>query len=415
MEKWALPMGWGWRILAEVSDINPTRPRIVRSDGELTSFVPVQAVDEEQGTIAAMQARPYGDIKRGYTYFEEGDVLLAKITPSMENGKAAIATGLIDRFGFGTTEFHVFRPQAGIAPEWLFHFLRRQPFRAEAKASFRGAVGQQRVPEDFLVQYPIPIPYPNDPTRSLAEQRRIVARLEALLGEVRELRQLQAEIEADVGRLMEAVLAEVFGEIKSRHPGERPIHQLTSVTSGGTPLRSRSEYYEDGTIAWIKTGELRDNLVTEANEHITTLGLDNSSAKVFPVGTLLIAMYGQGQTRGRTGVLGIEAATNQACCAILPNPNEFESFYLQYWFRYMYQLLRAQTESHGGNQPNLSQTIIRELKPPLPNVEDQKHYVAHLKLIETEVDQLLGGQEHNNSLLDDLGQSILARAFLGEL
>ncbi len=236
------------------------------------------------------------------------------------------------------TTFFIDEFPASLFPRYLFHFLRSQPLvQLQQSAAIPG------LNRDILYGVEVPIPYPDDPPRSLAEQRRIVARLEALLGEVSELRKLQADIEADVGRLMEAVLAEVFGEVQSRHPGQRPIHQLTSVTSGGTPLRSRSEYYEGGTIPWIKTGELRDNLVLEAEEYITTEGLDNSSAKVFPVGTLLIAMYGQGQTRGRTGVLGIEAATNQACCAILPNSDEFDPVYLQYWFRHMYQSLRAQT------------------------------------------------------------------------
>src|SRR3989337_1221281 len=84
---------------------------------------------------------------------------------------------------------------------------------------------------------------------------------------------------------------------------------------------------------------LKDNVITDTEEHITEGAIENSAAKVFPVGTLLVALYGQGQTRGRTGVLGIPATTNQACCAILPVPELFESIYLQYWFRYKYNEL----------------------------------------------------------------------------
>lgn len=228
------------------------------------------------------------------------------------------------------------------------------------------------------------------------------------------MRALQAQIEADVGRLMGAVLAEVFGEIERHYPGQRTIEELTDVTSGGTPLRSRSEYYAEGRIPWVKTGELKDDLIIETEEYITDKGLENSSAKLFPVNTLLVAMYGQGQTRGRTGILGIEAATNQACCAILPNPNKFDPFYLQFWFRSMYQTLRRHSESHGGNQPNLNQTIIRNLRPPLPQLDIQKHYVSYVRSFEEEISLMHIAQKRDGGLLDELEQSILAQAFQGE-
>ncbi len=210
----ALPDGWGWKTFPEICQINPKRPRLERHDEDLTSFVPMQAIDEQSGTIADMQIRPYSEVKRGYTYFEENDVLMAKITPSMENGKAAIARNLIDGIGFGTTEFHVFHPNSEILPEWMFHFIRRRTFREKARMSFRGAVGQQRVPEDFFYNQEIPIPYPDDPARSLAEQRRIVTRLEGIQEEVRAGRELLAQNEAHIAQLEQAILAMAFrGEL----------------------------------------------------------------------------------------------------------------------------------------------------------------------------------------------------------
>lgn len=206
----ALPEGWEWKPLPEVCKINPQRPRIQRNDETPTSFVPMQAVDDQTGAIVDMQIRPYGEVKRGYTYFEENDVLMAKITPSMENGKAAIARDLIDGIGFGTTEFHVFHPSEGILPEWIFFFIRRKAFRDRAKMSFKGAVGQQRVPEDFLLVQEIPIPYPNNLERSIAEQRRIVARLEAVQAEVSAARQALEADERRVAELEQSILAAAF-------------------------------------------------------------------------------------------------------------------------------------------------------------------------------------------------------------
>lgn len=214
MEKWPLPAGWEWKTLAEVSEINPRRPNIQRSDDAPTSFVPMAAVDEVEGRFGEVQTRPYGEVKRGYTYFEENDVVFAKITPCMENGKAAIARGMIDGFGFGTTEFHVLRPRPGILPEWLHRYVRQLSFRQEAKEHFRGAVGQQRVPQNFLEGYPIPLPYPDDTARSLETQRRIVARLDALLAEVGEARRLMNSIQLEIARVENSALAQVFrGEL----------------------------------------------------------------------------------------------------------------------------------------------------------------------------------------------------------
>ena len=209
-----MPEGWERKNMSEVSVVNPARPRIQRNDNEPTSFVPMQAVDEFEGKISQIQIKPYGQVKRGYTYFEENDILLAKITPSMENGKVAIARGLLDRIGFGTTEFHILRPNPDVLPEWIFYYIRRKAFREEAKNNFRGAVGQQRVPEEFLVYYPIPIPYPDDPARSLAEQRRIVAYLEHIAEEIRAMDDVLAQDLRDIEVLEQSILTAAFrGEV----------------------------------------------------------------------------------------------------------------------------------------------------------------------------------------------------------
>ncbi len=150
--------------MPDVCAINPTRPRnLPYLDETIASFVPMAAVDGREGSVADLQSRPFGEIKRGYTYFEENDVLFAKITPCMENGKSAIARGLINGFGFGSTEFHVLRPNKSFLPEWIYYFIRRGTFRQEAKTKFRGAVGQQRVPQDFLETHFIPVPFPEIP------------------------------------------------------------------------------------------------------------------------------------------------------------------------------------------------------------------------------------------------------------
>ena len=146
---------------------------------------------------------------------------------------------------------------------------------------------------------------------------------------------------------------------------------VCETTSGGTPLKSKQEFYENGTIPWLKSGEVNQGFIYKSEEKITASGLKNSSAKMFPVNTVLVAMYGA--TAGKVGILKFESSTNQAICGILPNDKfvpEFLYFYLRTLTQKMVEL------SGGGAQPNISQTIIKTLKIPLPSLEIQKKLVA---------------------------------------
>ncbi len=210
-----LPEGWRFLSIPDICTVNPTRPRnLTQSDETMTSFVPMAAVDDREGRITDLQARPFGEVKRGYTYFEENDVLFAKITPCMENGKAAVARGLISRFGFGSTEFHVLRPTNRILPEWIYYFVRREAFRQEAKTKFRGAVGQQRVPADFLETHLIPVPFPQNPEKSLAVQQQIVTRVQMTASEVAEAQLGNTKTGALFNQMEQSILAQAFrGEL----------------------------------------------------------------------------------------------------------------------------------------------------------------------------------------------------------
>jgi len=210
-----LPEGWRFLSIPDICIVNPARPRnLPQSDETMTSFVPMAAVDDREGRITDLQARPFGEVKRGYTYFEENDVLFAKITPCMENGKAAVARGLISRFGFGSTEFHVLRPTNRILPEWIYYFVRREAFRQEAKTKFRGAVGQQRVPADFLETHLIPVPFPQNPEKSLDIQQQIITRVQMTASEVAEAQLGNTKTGALLNQMEQSILAQAFrGEL----------------------------------------------------------------------------------------------------------------------------------------------------------------------------------------------------------
>jgi type I restriction enzyme S subunit len=206
-KKRPLPPGWRWARLGEeaVCKLNPKRPSgFSRELDAPTTFVPMSAVDDQLGAITTPEVRTYKEVSRGYTYFQEGDVLFAKITPCMQNGKSAIASGLIDGVGFGSTEFHILRPSPLICAEWLYLFVRQPSFRNGAARYFTGSVGQQRVPAEFLARTVIPLP-------PLDEQRGIAARLSEQIEPLERMRQeAQAQLEA-IEALPGALLEEVFG------------------------------------------------------------------------------------------------------------------------------------------------------------------------------------------------------------
>jgi len=196
-----LPEGWASVPLPEAFEINPPKPPsgALASDKPVT-FVPMPAVDAEAGAITKSELRPFSKVRNGFTAFREGDVIFAKITPCMENGKAAIARNLLNGFGFGSTEFHVLRSRGAVLPEFIYHFVRRESFRRAAEAEMTGSVGQRRVPVDFLKQVEFPV-------APLAEQERIVAKIEELFTQVNATRAHLAKVAHILKRFRQAVLA----------------------------------------------------------------------------------------------------------------------------------------------------------------------------------------------------------------
>lgn len=177
---------------------------------------------------------------------------------------------------------------------------------------------------------------------------------------------------------------------------------LAKVRSGGTPTRKRSDYWQDGTIPWVKTGEINYSVISDTEEKITSVGLANSAAHLFPAGTLLMAMYGQGVTRGRVALLGIEAATNQACASITPNFEEaVSSLFLYYWFEFQYENLRLL--GHGANQRNMNAALIRSFPVAVASPSEQREITNALM----QIDLKSNGHSSRAIKLQDLFRTLL--------
>ncbi|MDF3818436.1 restriction endonuclease subunit S [Leptospira sp. 96542] len=189
----------------------------------------------------------------------------------------------------------------------------------------------------------------------------------------------------------------------------KKLGELCNTTSGGTPSRGNKNYY-NGNIPWVKSGELEKGIIYDTEEKISEDGIKTSSAKIFPKGTLLIALYGA--TIGKLAFLGVDAATNQAICGIFKS-DQLDSNYLYYYLFFCKPKLINQ--GIGGAQPNISQAIIRSTPIPLPPIAEQQTIVAKIEELFSELEK---GKEQLETALAQLKvyqQSLLQAAFTGKL
>ena len=166
------------------------------------------------------------------------------------------------------------------------------------------------------------------------------------------------------------------------------IGKLCKTYSGGTPLKNVKEYYQNGNIPWLRSGEVCKKYISETEMFITQKGLENSSAKYYPIDTVVVAMYGA--TAAQVGILKIEATSNQAVCGILPN-RKFLPEFLYYFFCYRKEFLASQAQ--GGAQPNISQVKIKNLEVPVPPLPEQQSIVDYLDSAFAKIDAMKANAE----------------------
>jgi type I restriction enzyme S subunit len=231
--------------LADVAEINPRLDRSELHDlSEVISFVPMASVSDVLGVITSEEHRELGDVIKGFTTFQDRDVLVAKITPCFENGK--IAHARIDkRLGFGSTEFHVVRPaKEKLDDRYLYHFLRQPVIREDGKLRMTGSGGQKRVPKTFIEELEIPLP-------PLPEQRRIAA----ILDKTNALRAKRREAIAKLDQLLLSVFLEMFGDPVTNPKGWDivTLSALSSEKMANGIFRKKEGYSDTGLpVVWIE-------------------------------------------------------------------------------------------------------------------------------------------------------------------
>lgn len=241
-------------------------------------------------------------------------------------------------------------------------------------------------------------------TDNWEEQHSIVSRLDSAFSHIDALKANAEKQLNEARKLFQAELTECMKPKEGWE--EKKIGDVFQTYAGGTPLKSGKGYYEGGTIPWIRSGEVCQMYIRDCEMCITEEGMKNSSAKYYPVDTILVAMYGA--TAAQVGILKFEATSNQAVCGILPH-KDFIPEYIYYWFTNIQKDLAAQAQ--GGAQPNLSQVKIKKVSISYPSRTIQHSIVSHLDSLSSTIRKLEELQQKTLAECDALKQAMLREVF----
>ncbi len=403
-----LPAGWKWVKLGDVCEVNPRRPSALNlAEEKPTTFIPMTCVDENSRGISRLEHRPFAEVAKGYAYFEENDVLYAKITPCMENGKHAIARGLQDGFGFGSTEFHVIRVGNESIPDWIHQYITLPSNLREAKANFRGTAGQKRVPKEFLYSLPIPLP-------PLEEQKRIAG----ILNKADELKKLREEADKKTEELIPAIFHEMVGS-RIKKDEELPagwkwvkLGEVCEVKGGkrlpkGTGFSVVSTGYPYIRVTDFRTGSINAQEVL----HISAAIQNTISSYTISSDDVYISIAGTIGLVGRVPHELSGANLTENAAKIVINSLKVNSDFLVAYLRSSPAQAAMVMRTNVVAQPKLALTRIRTISIPLPPLEEQMQIVDRLN----GADEIKKTNAESNTKIEELQSSLLQRAFRGEL
>ncbi|MBY0525400.1 MAG: restriction endonuclease subunit S [Gemmataceae bacterium] len=418
--------GWAMAPLVDACVINPPKPPVdaLPPDTPVT-FVPMPAVDAEQGTIANPLPRPFLDVRKGFTAFRNEDVIMAKITPCMENGKAAIARGLLNGLGFGSTEFHVLRSVGAVLPEYVYYFVRQESFRRAAEQEMTGSVGQKRVPAAFLETTEIPIP-------PLPEQQRIVAKVEALLARVNAARQRLAKVPAILKRFRQSVLAAACSGRLTADLRLADVVGLDEILNGwhqekleallSEPLANGRSVVDAIGLGFpvLRLTALRGGKIDLRQRKLGDWSIEDAKPFLVTRGDFLVSR-GNGSLNlvGRGGLIVEEpdqVAYPDTLIRIRPDKTRILPEFLA--LTWAAPIIREQIEDAAHTTAGIhkvSQKDLRAINLPLPPLAEQYEIVRRVEALFKLADTIEKQVAVATARVEKLTQAILAKAFRGEL
>jgi type I restriction enzyme S subunit len=416
-----IPEGWILTTIAEIAELNPPKP----SQNALpphtpVTFVPMPAVDAESGVISRPETRQFSEVRKGYTAFLEGDVIMAKITPCMENGKAAVVRDLENRLGFGSTEFHVLRSNGSVLPGYVYYFIRQQSFRKAAEAEMTGSVGQKRVPGEFLKQAEIQLP-------PFAEQKRIVTKIEKLLARVNFTKERLAKVSMILKRFRQAVLAAAcsgrltadwrenqnvlkeIGNIQDELSNMLPeswtrakLSQVTKINMGQSPPGSSYNERGDGLPFFQGKADFGDR-------YPTVRVWCNEPKKIAQPGDVLITIRAP---VGPTNVANKICAIGRGLAAISPKEGMTSEFIL---FVLRLKEPELALSGTGSTFTAIKRKDLEQIDINVPPITEQHEIVRRVESMFKLADAVEKRVAAATMRANKLTQAILAKAFRGEL
>lgn len=407
---------WIEAVISDLCEINPKLKNKESISPEFeVQFLPMALVEEVSNKIYLLETRKFSEVqKKSYTYFSEGDVLFAKVTPCMENGKIAVAKGLKNQMGYGSSEFHVLRPSKAINDKLLFYFLVQSRFRNEAQHNMTGAVGLRRVPKQFIENHSFPLP-------PLPEQRAIVARIEELFSEldhsISNLKSAQAKLEI----YRQAVLKKAFeGGFTERSIAFRNVelkNVVKKISDGpfGSNLKT-ADYTNEGVrvirLENIGINQFRDEFRTfvsnEKYESIKNHTVGN--------GDIIFSSFISEMVRAVILPSQIVKAINKADCFLIRVDEVLiRRKYLTYYFltKHFYNQLVDQV--HGATRPRINTTQLKASIIPFCELLEQDFIIQEIESRLSVADKMAETIQTSLQKAEALRQSILKKAFDGKL
>jgi len=316
-----------------------------------------------------------------------GDLLVSRLPDPI--GRACIIPSLSKR-SITSVDCTIIRVKKNILSKYLNYVMQSSQYFSDIKRKVSGAT-RQRISKKNLGEILIPTP-------TLTEQKQIINKLDSIFFEINS----SILIEKNKLSKTDSISDSVLNSVLNNNWEMVSLGDVLKTSSGGTPLKSKKDYYESGKISWLKSGAVCEKEILSSKTFITQKGLDNSSAKIFPKNTVLVAMYGA--TAGQVGILRFEASTNQAVCGIYPN-NKYLPEFLFYYFKFIKNDLLKKTS--GVAQPNLSQLKIKETNLPKINIEEQNKKIKELDFAFNQLSIMQKNLKKKIRNLEDLKLSII--------
>ncbi len=329
------------------------------------------------------------------TFLKKGDILIARMPDPL--GRACVFPLEENEKYVTAVDVCIIRTNENCNNRYLQYCLNSTDIRNSIERQKTGTT-RERITRKKLGELEIPLP-------PLPQQQKIANILDAADA----LRQNDKALIAKYDELTQALFLDMFGDPVSNPKGWEKVMlgDISKISSGSTPSRENDSYYV-GEIPWVKTGEVNGKVIYNTSEKISEEALTNSSCKLYPKGSLIIAMYGQGKTRGQIGMLGIDATTNQAC-GVIPPSDKMN-------FNFLFQLLQLNYEDlrslgRGGNQPNLNSALLKSYEVINPSINLQNEFAERVAVIEEQKAIAQKSLEQSERLFN----SLLQKAFKGEL